>query len=113
MMCLVLHVCYEQIFNEFNARSLFNDWHILKGLHKNAIFMAVIATSVFVQFILVTFGGSFAGTAALTAEQWVTTIGIGALAIPVGTLTRFIPITEKPCDFQSISPIVAHLAEGV
>lgn len=100
-----------QIFNEFNARSLFNDWRVFRGLQKNWIFIGVIVTTVVIQFLLVTFGGSFAGTKALSAEQWVTTVGIGAIALPVGTLARFIPVTEKPSDFHPIAPIVAHLAE--
>jgi magnesium-transporting ATPase (P-type) len=100
-----------QLFNEFNARSLFNDWRVFKGLGKNGIFIGVVVVTVVIQFLLVTFGGSFAGTAALNAEQWVTTIGIGALALPIGALARLIPVSELPSDFHPLPAILEHLAD--
>ncbi|CAN0162222.1 unnamed protein product, partial [Laminaria digitata] len=31
-----------QIFNEFNARSIFDDWNAFKGISKNPLFFAII-----------------------------------------------------------------------
>lgn len=75
------------------------------------IFIGVIVATVIVQFLLVTFGGSFAGTKALNGAQWATTVFIGSLSIPIATLGRFIPVVEASSDFHPIAPIVAHLAE--
>jgi len=38
------------------------------------------------QFVLVQFGGSFAGTVALSAADWSICVGIAAITLPVGTI---------------------------
>lgn len=40
---------FAQVFNEFNARSIFDEWNVLKGLHKNPIFMAIIVITIGLQ----------------------------------------------------------------
>ena len=47
-----------QLFNEFNARSLFDDINIFRGLQNNPIFSMVVVMTVFCQYIIVTFGGA-------------------------------------------------------
>jgi magnesium-transporting ATPase (P-type) len=101
-----------QLFNEFNARSLFDDVNILSGISSNPIFMAVIILTVLFQYLIVSFGGDFSRTSPLTLEQWEYTIAMGAIALPIGLKTwidtpyicvgfimRFIPVSEADEDF--------------
>ncbi len=88
-----------QLFNEFNARSLFDDVLIFKGLHRNPIFSIVIVTTVLFQFIIVTFGGEFTRTSPLSAYQWMLTVCFALLTFPVGFLMRFIPVVEDESDY--------------
>jgi len=75
--------------------------NVFKGLHKNAIFIAVIVITVALQILIVEQGSLFTKTGPLTAPQWAITILLGALALPVGFLMRFIPVKEDPRNFAS------------
>ncbi|CAM9868339.1 unnamed protein product, partial [Discosporangium mesarthrocarpum] len=79
-----------QIFNEFNARSISNEWNIMKGL-SNPMFQGVIIFTCLAQFMIVENGGDFTRTTPLTADEWITTVLMGALALPLGVLMRFLP----------------------
>merc|ERR1712100_886856 len=48
------------------------------------------------QAAIVELGGEFTRTTGLNWYQWLSTIGMGAFAIPVGILMRVIPICENP-----------------
>jgi magnesium-transporting ATPase (P-type) len=74
-----------QIFNEFNARSIFSDVYVFSGLSSNPIFILVIFVTVLFQYLIVTYGGNFTRTSPLTSDQWLQTVGFGMIAIPIGT----------------------------
>lgn len=84
-----------QLFNEFNSRSLFDDWNIIAGLERNPIFLAVIFITICMQIFLVEVAGEFVGTAPLEINVWFTCIGLAALALPVGFVMRFFPVDEE------------------
>jgi magnesium-transporting ATPase (P-type) len=88
-----------QICNEFNARSLFDDIWVLSGISTNPIFLSVIAITVTLQYLIVTYGGDFSRTSPLSTEQWGYTVAMGLIAFPVGFLMRFIPVQEADGDF--------------
>lgn len=88
-----------QLFNEFNARNLFDELNMFSGLQHNPIFILVLFITVICQYIIVTFGGEFTRTSPLTQEQWLATILFGLSAFPVGLLMRFIPVKEDENDF--------------
>jgi len=88
-----------QLFNEFNARSLFDDINIFRGLHNNPIFMMVVVMTVICQYIIVTFGGDFTRTSPLDTYEWGMTVLFALLTFPVGVLMRFIPCKESPDTF--------------
>lgn len=90
-----------QIFNEFNARSITDEWRVFTGLDKNPIFAAVIFVTVALQIFIVELGGLFTKTSSLTPIQWLITSAIGLGALPVGILMRFIPVQEDPSNFAS------------
>jgi Ca2+-transporting ATPase len=90
-----------QLFNEVSSRKLgngnmtvtkmiliFQDLNIFKGLMTNTIFLAVMGFTLFVQFLIVQFGGDFSQTRELSLEQWLACAAIGAASIPYGKKTR-------------------------
>ena len=88
-----------QLFNEVNSRSLFDDIYVFKGLHKNSVFVGVILATIGTQIILINFGGAFVKTSPISLTQWGITIGLGAISLVIGFLSKFIPIKEDPNTF--------------
>ncbi|CAM9967053.1 unnamed protein product [Hapterophycus canaliculatus] len=81
-----------QIFNELNARSIFDDWNVLRGMHKNPLFVAVIIITVVLQYLIVEMGSEFTKTAHLSSREWLITVALGFIALPLGVVMRFIPV---------------------
>lgn len=88
-----------QLFNEFNARSIEDDWNVFRGLSKNWLFMAIIFATVGMQAFIVEVGGDFTKTTGLSGIHWLYTILLGAIALPLGVLMRFIPVGERETDY--------------
>ncbi|XP_021715116.1 putative calcium-transporting ATPase 13, plasma membrane-type [Chenopodium quinoa] len=84
-----------QVFNEFNARKL-EKKNILEGIHKNRLFLAIIAITIILQVVMVEFLKKFANTERLNWGQWGVCIGIAAVSWPLGWLVKFIPVAERP-----------------
>ncbi|CAM9879956.1 unnamed protein product, partial [Phaeothamnion confervicola] len=80
-----------QIFNEFNARSISSRWGVLHGLTSNPMFQAVIAFTVISQFFIIEYGGDFTRTDPLTVSEWISTVLMGAQALPLGVFMRMLP----------------------
>ena len=90
-----------QIFNEFNARSIGDNWKAaFTGLMSNPMFLAIILVSIVVQFIFVQFFGNYTKTAGLSSVHWGISIAIGAGSLPLGILMRFIPVKEDEKTFR-------------
>jgi hypothetical protein len=71
----------------------------LKDIHKNYIFFIVTIITIGCQIFLIEVGGEFVKTSHLTMNQWLVTIGLGAIGLPVGVLMRFIPVKDDPKSF--------------
>ncbi|KAL5542065.1 hypothetical protein UlMin_009775 [Ulmus minor] len=84
-----------QVFNEFNARKL-EKKNVFQGLHKNKLFMAIIAITIVLQVLMVEFLNKFADTERLNWGQWGVCVGFASLSWPIGCLVKFIPLPEKP-----------------
>jgi hypothetical protein len=65
----------------------------------NYIFLYVSIFTVLAQIFLIEVGGTFVKTTSLTLNQWLITIALGAIGLPVGMLMRFIPVKEDPESF--------------
>ena len=99
-----------QVFNEYNARKIGNEFNAFEGIEKNIMFLYVSIFTVGAQIFLVEVGGKIVSTEHLTPVQWIVTVALGAIALPVGVLMRLIPVTEDPdCYFDngSIDPLNA------
>jgi Ca2+-transporting ATPase len=90
-----------QVFNEFNSRRLDNTPGCFAGVMSSKIFMGVIVATVAVQYLFVEYGGNYTKTVSLCMGDWLRTVGIASLTIPLGYVVRsqqlFIKDTvEKP-----------------
>ncbi len=83
---------FLQLFNEINSRKVNEEWNVFEGLFTNYMFGMILLITVFVQVIMVEFFGDFAQTTGLTWSEWLSSIGIGAISIPIGFLVRLIPV---------------------
>lgn len=88
-----------QIFNEYSSRSLFNGINFLRGIASNIPFLTVSVFTIGLQIMLIEVGGDYVRTAPLTLLQWVITIALGAVTLPIGVLMRFIPADEDERNF--------------
>eukprot|EP00268_Persea_americana_P010856 TRINITY_DN14444_c0_g1_i5.p1 TRINITY_DN14444_c0_g1~~TRINITY_DN14444_c0_g1_i5.p1 ORF type:complete len:318 (+),score=50.32 TRINITY_DN14444_c0_g1_i5:70-954(+) len=84
-----------QVFNEFNARKL-EKRNVFKGIHKNRLFIGIVAMTIVLQVVMVEFLKKFADTERLSWGQWGACIGIAAVSWPIGWVVKCIPVSEKP-----------------
>eukprot|EP01138_Halocafeteria_seosinensis_P008652 gb/GECG01008843.1/.p1 GENE.gb/GECG01008843.1/~~gb/GECG01008843.1/.p1 ORF type:complete len:1219 (+),score=193.52 gb/GECG01008843.1/:1-3657(+) len=90
---------FAQIFNEFNSRRIGNEMNILQRIHRSPVFLTIIVITIGLQIFIVEVGGNFTETSGLEAKHWGVTIGLGALALPVGVIMRLLPARDRPADF--------------
>ncbi|KAG5188374.1 hypothetical protein JKP88DRAFT_304841 [Tribonema minus] len=103
---------FAQIANEFNARSIGDEWNILRGIGGNPMFIAIILITIGLQIFVIEVGGEFTKTAGLTAEQWLITSALGLIAFPLGVLMRFIPVGERMSDYAGYDPPGAAITKS-
>ncbi|KAI8991117.1 PMCA-type calcium-translocating P-type ATPase [Mycotypha africana] len=82
---------FLQVFNEINCRRIDNSINVFKDMFDNWIFIAVQVAVIVGQFLIVTFGGIAFKTVPLTPQQWLITVLIGSLSLPLGTVIRLLP----------------------
>ncbi|PNH11294.1 putative calcium-transporting ATPase 5, plasma membrane-type [Tetrabaena socialis] len=82
-----------QVFNEINARRINDEYTIFVGLFTNPIFVGVIAITVVFQVIIINVpfvNTKFFKVEPLTWEEWLITVAIGLMTIPLSLLTRYL-----------------------
>ncbi|TWU74252.1 hypothetical protein ED733_004458 [Metarhizium rileyi] len=82
---------WMQLFNLYNNRRLDNKLNVFEGLHKNPYFMAVNLIIIAGQVLIVTVGGSALSTTPLSAKEWLLSVLLGAMCMPVAVLLRLVP----------------------
>jgi len=87
-----------QIFNQYTSRKIFNELNMFQGVLRNGMFAIISAFNIGMQFFLVEVGGDYVKTSPLNLSQWLITIALGALNIPIGVLMRFVPPTSESED---------------
>jgi len=85
-----------QIFNEFNSRRLDNEPSAFRGVMKSSIFVGVIIVTIAVQYAFVEYGGEYTKTVPLNQHDWLATVAIGSVTIPIGFITRLLAGGAKP-----------------
>jgi magnesium-transporting ATPase (P-type) len=101
-----------QIFNEYNARFIFDELNMFHKILDNYVFIMVSVITIGAQILLVEIGGVWLKTTPLTLNQWLITIALGAIALPVSVLMRFIPVKEDPNSFFDNGSSVGVLKEA-
>lgn len=92
-----------QVFNEFNAREIGDHFDPMGNLGKSPMFLMVILFTCLAQWGIVEFGGDFTQTTPLSLEEWRSTVGFGAISIPMGFIMRISPVSEDPDSFAGIA----------
>eukprot|EP00008_Paramoeba_atlantica_P013334 CAMPEP_0201482814 /NCGR_PEP_ID=MMETSP0151_2-20130828/7063_1 /ASSEMBLY_ACC=CAM_ASM_000257 /TAXON_ID=200890 /ORGANISM="Paramoeba atlantica, Strain 621/1 / CCAP 1560/9" /LENGTH=967 /DNA_ID=CAMNT_0047865677 /DNA_START=47 /DNA_END=2950 /DNA_ORIENTATION=- len=83
---------FAQVFNEINSRKCNGELNVFDKFFTNPIFVGVIAVTVFLQFLIITFGGVAFHCVPLDFEEWVITVLIGFGSMPLGLILRVIPV---------------------
>jgi magnesium-transporting ATPase (P-type) len=89
-----------QFFNEYSSRILNDEINFFADISSNYMFLVVSIITLAIQILLVSVGGRFLTTTPLSMNQWLITIGLGAVTLPVGVLMRLcIPVKEDERSF--------------
>ncbi|KAG2630369.1 hypothetical protein PVAP13_3KG485500 [Panicum virgatum] len=80
-----------QVFNEISSREM-EKINVLKGMTRNYVFMAVLTSTVIFQFIMVQFLGEFANTTPLNLHQWLASVLLGLVGMPIAAVVKLIPV---------------------
>lgn len=108
-----------QVFNEFNARELFNSLNVFRGLLHNPIFIFIVVLTLALQVVIVEFGGKFVKTSPLPIDLWAWSLLFGFLSLPLSLLLKVcFPVEEAadtffgytlPDEHEPAPPKLAHL----
>lgn len=79
------------MFNEISSREM-EEIDVFKGILDNYVFVVVIGATVFFQIIIIEFLGTFASTTPLTIVQWIFSIVIGFLGMPIAAGLKMVPV---------------------
>jgi P-type Ca2+ transporter type 2C len=81
----------NKISNMYSNRRLDNKLNVFEGLHRNWYFIGINMITVTGQVLIVSFGGSALSATRLSGIQWVVSLVLGAMCLPVAVLIRLIP----------------------
>ncbi|KAG1338374.1 Calcium-transporting ATPase [Cocos nucifera] len=95
-----------QVFNEINSLEM-DKINVFYGIFSNWIFVAIIASTVIFQVIIVEFLGTFASTVPLSWELWLVSVLLGSISLIVGIILKCIPVkpsrtADKPNGYEPI-----------
>mmetsp|Transcript_52999 Transcript_52999/g.139739 ORF Transcript_52999/g.139739 Transcript_52999/m.139739 type:complete len:712 (-) Transcript_52999:312-2447(-) len=82
---------WAQLFNEFNARKIYNELNPFEGVMTNTIFLSVVFISSILQFLTVQFIPKAFHTVPLDGDDWAVCLILGFVSIPLGIIGRFLP----------------------
>jgi hypothetical protein len=78
-----------QIFNEINARKLgVKEFNVFSGFFNNPLFLLILVGTMVVQYFLVQYGGPPVRTTALSQDQHLICIAIGAGSLIWGVIVK-------------------------
>ena len=103
-----------QIFNEYNSRMLFDQVNMFSNLSGNYLFCFVSVITVAFQILLIEKGGDYLSTTPLSLKNWIITIILGFISVPISMMSRFIPVEEDPNSFfdSSLSTLIEEEDEN-
>ena len=91
---------FMQVFSEINSRRIGN-LNVFEDIQKSGWFCSIIALTVGVQVLFIEVVGSTVvgpaiGFVNLNTKEWIASIVLGVIILPVGALTRCLPISLFP-----------------
>eukprot|EP00898_Chlorokybus_atmophyticus_P000118 jgi/Chlat1/1106/Chrsp110S01592 len=86
---------FLQVFNELSARDL-ERINVFDGILNNKVFLGVIGFTVSCQYLIVQFLSTFASTQPLTSQQWIASVLVGSLSLPVTAVAKMVHVPEAP-----------------
>ncbi|KAI4369666.1 hypothetical protein MLD38_018083 [Melastoma candidum] len=98
-----------QVFNEFNAREI-ERRNVFEGLHRNRLFVGIVAGTVVLQVVMVEFLKRFANTERLSWGLWGICVAIAAASWPIGWIVKCVPVPRTPI-FASLRLNLAEARE--
>ncbi|CAG8583096.1 955_t:CDS:1, partial [Acaulospora colombiana] len=87
---------FLQVFNEINCRRIDDTVNVFRNIFNNHIFIIIQIVVIAGQVLIIQFCGIAFGTVPLNWYQWLVTVLIGFLSIPVGLIIRLIPNSCLP-----------------
>lgn len=105
---------FAQIWNSFNSRGLDRKLNVFVGMTKNWYFIAItfigssfvpetactvsnfLCAEVAAQIIICIIGGAAFQVTRMGAKEWIISLALGFVALPLGALIRLIP--NEPCE---------------
>ncbi|KAG0321173.1 hypothetical protein BGZ99_004074 [Dissophora globulifera] len=94
---------FLQVFNELNCRRIDDTLNVFRNLRNNKTFVIVQFVVIACQFVIVQFGGQAFKTTPLSLDQWLVTMLIGSLSLPVGLCLRLMP--------AKLESVIPHIPE--
>ncbi|KAI9437964.1 hypothetical protein H4582DRAFT_1775297, partial [Lactarius indigo] len=82
---------FAQIFNSFNCRRLDQKLNVFEGMWRSWYFMAIVTIEIIIQVLICSVGGSVFGVTHLGAREWVISIALTSVSLPLGALINLIP----------------------
>ena len=79
------------MFNLMNARATDPNDDILVGILDTPLFLSIMVGIGLVQLILVEFAGPFFSCTPLSLGEWISSLVLSGLTLPVGVLIRRLP----------------------
>jgi P-type Ca2+ transporter type 2B len=86
-----------QLFNFIACRKIHEERNIFSGILSNKLFIVIVVSILGLQGILITFGGEglhVYNNYGLTIEQWLISLGIGSIALPINFILKQFPVSE-------------------
>ncbi|KAM3736330.1 hypothetical protein ACB098_10G154800 [Castanea mollissima] len=80
-----------QVFNEISSREM-EKVNVFKGIMDNYVFAVVLTCTVVFQIIIIEFLGTFANTTPLSLQEWLVSILIGSLGMPIAAALKMVPV---------------------
>ncbi|KAJ2781332.1 plasma membrane calcium [Coemansia javaensis] len=104
---------FLQVFNQINCRRIQpNEFNVFANIHRDTGFLLVQVAIVSAQWLIVSYGGVAFSTVPLTGYQWIGTLFIGMLSLPVGLFFRMLPDLSACFGLESANSVAQqHLPE--
>ncbi|KAI9168440.1 plasma membrane calcium [Blastocladiella emersonii ATCC 22665] len=82
---------WMQLFNLFNGRMIHGEINVFKGMTKNNMFMGIILFIAVLQVLIIEFGSIVFGVVPLTAVEWIITLALGLVSLPLAVVIKVLP----------------------